>query len=126
MDADIPALLRKGALEAPSGQLDFARNTLTLGTRGIETPLKVNATGHYILSVVNFGAVSSKGGAGPPFSASFLGWEPPRKRPNLENGGIRLPFTDEGLCSFAPPRTFAACKAVTLGDAWDGNSPDPK
>ena len=30
-DANTPAFLRKGALEAPGGQLDFFRDTLTLG-----------------------------------------------------------------------------------------------
>ena len=49
-----------------------------------------------------------------------------RKRPNLEHAGILLPFTDEELCSFAPPRTFSVCKAVTLGDVRVGNRPDPK
>ena len=50
LDADIPALLRKGALGALAGQLDLARSTLTFGSRGIEIPHKVNA----ILSVVDF------------------------------------------------------------------------
>ena len=126
LDADIPALLRKGALEALAGQLDFARNTLILGSRGIGIPHRVNAMGHYILSVDDFPADPVTPGVGSPFSASFSEWGPPRKRPNLENGGTWLSFTAEGLCSFAPPRTFSACKAGTLGDARDGNRSDPK
>ena len=34
LDSDIPALLSKGALESLRGCLDFAQNTLTLGTTG--------------------------------------------------------------------------------------------
>ena len=56
LGAGIPALLCKGASEALAGQLDFARITRTLGSRGIEIPLKVNAAGHYILSVADFHA----------------------------------------------------------------------
>ena len=107
LDADIPALLCKGALGALAGQLDFARETLTLGSRGIEIPLKVNDLGHYILSVDDFPAAPPSLGAESLFSASFLEWGPPRQRPNLEHGGICLPFTEEVLCSFAPPLTFS-------------------
>ena len=78
------------------------------------------------MSVVDSRATPVKLSGGSPFFASPLEWGHPRKRPNLENGGIRLPFTGEGLCSFALPRTFSACKAVTLGDAGDGNQSDPK
>ena len=126
LDADIPALLCKGALEALAGQLDFARNTLTLGTKGIEIPLKVNEMGHYILSVIDFPSGVHRADSVAQFSASFLEWGPPRPRPNLEHGGICLPFTDDGLCSFSPPGSFSACKAVTLGDAREGNNSDPK
>ena len=63
LDADIPALLRKGALEALAGQLDFARNALTLGSRGVEIPLQVNDAGHYILSVANFHETPARYGA---------------------------------------------------------------
>ena len=57
------------------------------------------------------------------FSASFLERGPPRPRPYLANGGICLPFTNEGLCSFSPPSTFSACKAVMHGI---GNNSNPK
>ena len=72
LDADIPALLCKGALEALAGQLDSARNTLTLGTRGIEIPLKVNSMGHYILSVMDFPSGVGRVSPAPQLSASFL------------------------------------------------------
>ena len=104
LDADIPALLCEKALEAPAGQLDFARSTLTLGSRGFGITPKVNAVGHHILSVVDFPAALARMGAASHFSAPLLEWGRPRNRRNLEDGGICLPFTDEGLCSFAPPR----------------------
>ena len=44
MDAEIPALLRMGALEAPGTQLDFAKDTLLLDRRGVCVPLGLNAT----------------------------------------------------------------------------------
>ena len=52
LNADIPALLRKGAMEALGGQLDFLRGSLVLRRQGVEIPLAVNRAGHYILSVV--------------------------------------------------------------------------
>ena len=82
--------------------------------------------GLYILSVIDFPSGMRRVKSDSQFSASFLEWGPPRPRPNLEHGGICLPFTDEGLCSFSPPGTFSACKAVTLGDAREGNTSDPK
>merc|ERR1712052_76031 len=82
--------------------------------------------GHYILSVMDFPLGGRRVAPVPQFSASFLEWEPPRPRPNLDHGGICLPFTDEGLRSFSPPSTFSACKAVTLGDAREGNNSDPR
>ena len=39
--SDIPALLRNGALEDLRGRLDFPRDTLTPGFRGVGIPLKV-------------------------------------------------------------------------------------
>ena len=46
MDAEVPALLRKGALEALGAQLDFAKDTRLLERRGICVPLGLNAMGH--------------------------------------------------------------------------------
>ena len=41
-DADIPALLRRGALEALGGQLEFLRGSLVLRRQGVKIPLMVN------------------------------------------------------------------------------------
>ena len=46
LDADIPALLRSGALGSVGGQPEFYRDTHTSGLRGLELPLKVNGMGH--------------------------------------------------------------------------------
>ena len=48
------------------------------------------------------------------------------KSPDLSNGGLPLPPTEDGLYPFAPPQTSSACKAVTLGDARDGWPSGPK
>ena len=51
----------------------------------------------------------------PEASASFF--RSVQKAPDLSDGGLRLPHTPDGLYHFETPLTFAACKAVTLGDA---------
>ena len=65
LDAEIPALLRKGALEALGAQLDFGRSTSPLLLRGVCALLRVNVMGHFVASVVEFGR-------GPNFAASFF------------------------------------------------------
>ena len=67
LDAYIPALLRKGALEALGAQLDFEKDTLSLLRHGVRVLLRVNAVGHYIASVVEFGR-------GPAVAASYFEW----------------------------------------------------
>ena len=49
MEADIPALLRKG------GQLDFPRNVPKLGGLRIDAPLPANGPGYYVLSAATRG-----------------------------------------------------------------------
>ena len=55
LDADTPALLRGGALEALSGQLDSPRDVLTLRSQGAGTPLLVDRMGYCVSSAVTFG-----------------------------------------------------------------------
>ena len=55
LGAETPALLCKGALEALGAQLDFEKDTLSPLRHGVRVPLRVNAMGHYIVSVVEFG-----------------------------------------------------------------------
>ena len=125
LDADIPALSHRGASEALGGQLGFSRDSSTSGLRGGGDPLKVNDMENYILSVV---------GPRPRFSASMVEWACTWKRPNLDSGGIRFSFTEDGMCSFTPPHPppppssppFSACKAATLGGARAGALSDPK
>ena len=64
-----PALLRKGAMGAPGGQLDFSRDPLTLNEQGVNIPKRVNQMGHYILSVADFGKDPSRRVGGPAVSA---------------------------------------------------------
>ena len=81
--------------------------------------MRVNATGHHIVSVVEFGR-------GPAVAASYFAWLFVEKRPDLFGGWLHLPLEGSGLIRFAPPREFSACSAVTLGDAQDDSNTDPK
>ena len=94
LGVDIPALLRKGALEALQGQLYVSSDVASLRKPGVDLSAKVNQTGRYILSVVAFG-----GGRSDSFSARAFA----NRSPNLANGGLRLPLTADGMCRFEPP-----------------------
>ena len=65
LDADIPELLRKGALEAARGQLDCSRGISTLRKQGANIPLRLTRMGQYIPSAADFGEGPSRrpGGA---------------------------------------------------------------
>ena len=103
-----------------------SRDTLALGFPGVVIFREVNDMGHYILSVVNFGGRRWGVERSPNFSAPMVEWACLRKRPNFEKGGFLLPFTEDAMWSLTPPRTFSACKAVTLGDARGGTLSEPK
>ena len=83
-------------------------------------PLRANRIGRYILNVVDFGKDALKKVRGLVVSASYLQWAFAKKRPELSNGGLHLPYTVD------PPHTFPACKAAALGDASDGCPSDPE
>ena len=63
--AGISAVLRKGALEARWGQLDFSCDVVTLRRKGVDIPPKVNQMRRDVLSVVALGAKPSSLGEGP-------------------------------------------------------------
>ena len=52
LEPDIPALLRKGALEALGGQLDSERGVLTIRKHGADVPLSVSEMGRFVLIAV--------------------------------------------------------------------------
>ena len=54
VDADIPALLRKEALETLGGHLNFCERVLTLESLGADIPIEMSPAGHYPLNVVDF------------------------------------------------------------------------
>ena len=56
-------------------------------------------------------------------SASFF--EVIRNAPNLSNGGLHLPYTEDGSGPLQPPMTFSAYKSATLGDSGDGRPTGP-
>ena len=125
LDADIPALMRDGVMESLGGQSEFSRDSLVLVKQGVAIALRVNRVGRYILCVVDFGEDASRQVRGPAVSASHFGRAFFRKIPNMPNGGLHLPYTEDGLYQFDPPRTFSACNAGSLGDSMDGCLPDP-
>ena len=65
LEADIPTSLRKGALEALGGRLDFSGDISTSRKQWVDTPRGVNRTGHYLPSVVDFGMEHSRKPNGP-------------------------------------------------------------
>ena len=126
LDDEIPALLRKSALEASGAQLDFETDVLSLMRHGAKVPLEVNGMGHYILSAVEFGKGPPCSDRRPNLAASYFEWSFLDKRPDLSDGGLHLPLVESGLLCFVLPKDFSACAAVTLGDARDNSISDPK
>ena len=116
--ADIPASLRKGALEAPCGQSGLSRNISASRKQGGNISLKLTSLRRYVLSVAPLGEEQSKYVTGPTLSAAYSVWAASKRRPNLLNGGLRLPYEKNGLYRFDPPRASSECKAVTLGGAF--------
>ena len=125
LGADVPMLLRKGALDTLGGHLDFSCDVLTLRELGLGVPLRVNQIGHFYLGVVAPGEERSSAVRGTEFPSAYFAWASVNKRPNLSDGSMHLPFTGDGLYRFEPLQTFSACKAVTSGDARGGRLADP-
>lgn len=86
-DAGIPAILRKGAVEALGGQSQVARDMLTLRNQGADIPPKVNQTGRNILNAVAVGEGRPRSGRRPAFPASYFEWASVNRRPNIPDGG---------------------------------------
>ena len=89
LDGDIPALLRKGAMEALGGRLDLFHASLLIRQQGVQIPLRVNMAGRYILSVVDI----RRAHRGVRRNVR-------RHRPRLPNGGLYSLYTPEGLYRF--------------------------
>ena len=115
LDAGIPALLRRGDMEALGGQLGFLRVSSVLRRQGANFALRVNRAGHYILSAVDFRKDPSRSLPCPEAPTSFF--HIVQKAPDPYYGGLHFPYAQEGLYRFEPPPTFAASKPVTLQGA---------
>ena len=96
LDADVPALSRKGALEALEWRLDSPRDMLPPRKQRADTSLEVNRMGHYVLGAVDFGKGPSRKVRGPVVSAPYFDWAATNKRPNLPNSGLQLPYAEAG------------------------------
>ena len=115
LNADIPASLCEGAINALGGQFGFSRDLLVSRSIGVPIPLRVTRMGHYVLSAFDFGKDPSGRARDPVNSASFF--EIIRKNPDLSRRRIQFPYAEDGSCDFRPPLTFSACKAATLRDS---------
>ena len=124
--AEIPALLRKGALDALGDPLDFEKDALSPTRHGVMAPLQVNEAGDYILSVVEFGTGPPRSDRRPSLAASYFEWSFSEERPDLSDGGLHLPHVESGHLRFVPPIEFSASTAATSGDARDDGSSDPE
>ena len=102
LDAGIPTLLRKGALEILEGQPDYTRGISTLHKQRVSIIPKENNMGRLILIVVDFGA-------GPPRYR-----ECPEVQRRLLNGPLR---TNVPIYPMAECASRARKMAVTKGDA---------
>ena len=123
--AEIPALLRKGAMEAPGWRLDFLRGPLTLRRQGVQIPLRMNRVGRDILSAVDSrGDPSGRAPKRPEAAASFFRLV--QKFPDLSDGGLHLSYMPGGLYRFETPLAFPPCKAFSLGDAREGSLTGPE
>ena len=126
LDADTPALLSKGSLEALGGPPDFACGVLPVRKQGVGISLRVYQMGRNILSVVSCDDGRPGSGKCPKFPASCLEWAFEKKSPNLSNGGSHLPCVADGVCYLEPPQTFSACTAFSPAEARGRCPPDPK
>ena len=76
-EADIPALLREGALEALGAQVNFSCDVLSPRGQGVDIPLEVTRMGRCVSSVVVFGVGALKiGEGGPTFRLRILNGSP--------------------------------------------------
>ena len=116
-EADSPALLRKGILEATGGQSACTAVMLTLRNHEL---------GHYVFIVVSLGKGPPSLDRGPKLTASYFEWACAKKRPDLADGGLHIPLSQGGLYRREPPRIFPAGKAGTLGGARNGCLSDAK
>ena len=110
IQADIPAPLCEGAVEALGGRLDFPRNISTSRGRGVDVPFKLNCAGHYVPSVAASGKGQSKSGRGPTSPADYFEWGFSKKRRNLDNGGLPLPYEEDGLYQIGLRALFRPAK----------------
>ena len=125
LEAEIPALLREGVMEALGGKSNFLRGSLNLPRQGAQKRLGVNRVGRYILSVVDFRKDPSRSASRCPEASASL-FHLVQKCPDLSDRDLHLPYTPDGLYRFETPPTFAASKAVILGDAEACRLTDPK
>ena len=96
LDADVPALLRRGALEVLGRQLALSRDLVTLAREGVRAPLSINREGRYIPSAFDFGEDPTRHARGLGVSWSYFERASSNERPGFSSGGLRRPYTEDG------------------------------
>ena len=86
----------------------------------------MNSVGLYVLSVASRGQGPPCVDRGPKSAASYFGWALMDQRPDLSDGGLNSPYTEDGMIRFEPVRSSPACTAVTLGDARNVSASEPQ
>ena len=72
VDAEIPAILGKEALETMGSHLNFCGRVLTLECLGADIPLEMSPAGRYLLNVVDFPDSKGHGASATRNSGSWL------------------------------------------------------
>ena len=119
-DADIRALLRKGAVGSLTGKLDFPHGCLHLRGRGAEVLLKANMARRDVLCVapIDFGNVRpAPRGATQPVSRSI--WDGEVLRIEMRNGGGCFPNLADGLYPSSARKHFGVGETAMLTDATE-------
>ena len=91
-EAAFRSLLRKSTSDAVGGELDISRNISALRKQGVDIPLRAAGMGRYSLSVAHFGVERSRKQQGTMVSAPHFEWFSTKKRPDLADGGLRVPY----------------------------------
>ena len=106
--------------------MDFERDISTIPNRGVDAPVEVNTVGHYVLSTIALSRGPPCAHRGPNLAAIYFVWALSQERLDLSNGGLHLPFTEDGPFRSVPPEDFSARTAVALENTRDGGASDPQ
>ena len=106
------------ASETLEGMLDSLQNCMHLAKFGARVPLRSNAAGRYVLSVVSFDErAAPKSPRGYTFSAAWFSWGGDVLGRGLPTTGVCAPEFWDDQCQPVALRSFKPCGAAILKDA---------